>query len=77
MARFEPVRLWLYGLIAPVVALLVLQGVVSDEAAPLWIALATAVLTVTGAEAARSKVTSKAWLREEASPQVPPSPPVQ
>jgi hypothetical protein len=67
MAKFEPVRLWLYGLIAPVVALLAWYGVVADDAAPLWIALATAVLTIVGAEVSRSKV-----VPVEKLPPVPP-----
>lgn len=68
MGRFEPVRVWLYGLIAPIVAVLVAYGVVDDEAAPLWIALATAVLTIAGAEAARAKVTPVAKLPDDRPP---------
>lgn len=52
----EPVRKYLYGLLAPVVAVLVAYGVVDSESAPLWIALATAVLGVGAVETARAKV---------------------
>jgi RsiW-degrading membrane proteinase PrsW (M82 family) len=52
----EPVRKYLYGLLAPVVAVLVAYGIVDGESAPLWIALATAVLGVPAVEVARSNV---------------------
>lgn len=55
--RYEPVRSYLYTLLAPVVALLVFYGVVSDAAAPLWIGVLTAVLGVPAVEVARKKVT--------------------
>lgn len=62
----EPVRSYLYTLLAPIVALLVYTGVVTDDGAPLWTALATAVLGVVGTETARSKVRSKASLKPDA-----------
>lgn len=55
-ARTEPVRLWLYGLMAPVMAILVGYGVLSDAQASMWITLATAALGIIGGtEFARSK----------------------
>lgn len=53
----EPVRKYLYGLLTPLVAVLVYYGVVDSESAPLWIAAATAALGVGAVEVARSKVT--------------------
>lgn len=53
----EPVRAYLYGLLAPVVAVLVGYGFLDNESAPLWIALATAVLGVPAVELARRRVT--------------------
>lgn len=61
----EPVRLYLYGLLAPVVAVLVAYGVVDDVTAPLWIALGTAVLGVAATEAARRHVTPVADPRDD------------
>lgn len=52
----EPVRTYLYGLLVPLAAVLVYYGVVDNESAPLWIALATGVLGVPAVEVARSKV---------------------
>lgn len=52
----EPVRKYLYGLLVPLAAVLVAYGLVDNESAPLWIALATAVLGVPAVEAARSRV---------------------
>lgn len=51
--ELSPVRLALYPVVVIVVALLVAYGVVAAERAPLWLALAAAVLGVTGTEAAR------------------------
>lgn len=53
----EPVRTYLYSLLAPGVALLVAYGVIAEANASLWTALATAVLGVGGTEAARSRAT--------------------
>lgn len=52
----EPVRLYIYGTIAPVVGVLVAYGIVDSAKAALWIALGTAILGVGGTEIARSKV---------------------
>lgn len=53
----EPVRLYLYGLLFPLAALLVAYGIVSGADAPLWIALVEAVLGVGAVESARGRVT--------------------
>jgi hypothetical protein len=55
-AKTEPVRLYLYGLAAPVLALLVYFGLVSTDAVPLYLAVAGAVLLVPAVESARSAV---------------------
>lgn len=54
--KTEPVRSYLYTLLAPVLALLVFYGVTTDQAAPIWYSVALAVLGVTGTETARAKV---------------------
>lgn len=52
----QPVRLWLYGLMGPIMALLVGYGILSDAQASMWIALGASALGVVGAtEFARSK----------------------
>lgn len=56
-SKAEPVRTYLYSLLAPVVALLIGYGLVSEQHASLWVGLAAAVLGVTGVEAARKRVT--------------------
>lgn len=53
----EPVRVRLYGVLTAVVALLVGRGILTGYEAPLWIALAAAVLGVAGVETARADVT--------------------
>ena len=55
--KYEPLRKYLYGLLAPVVAVLVGYGLVDEDKAGLWIALGTAVLAVIGTELARQSVT--------------------
>lgn len=62
LAKSEPVRLYLYSLLAPVLAILVAFGVVDSEAVALWIALGTAVLGIPAIELARAKVTPVAKL---------------
>jgi len=54
--KLEPVRSYVYTLLVPVIGVLIFYGVLDDQAAPLWIALATAVLGVGGVETARAKV---------------------
>jgi hypothetical protein len=56
----EPVRLYLYSVLGPLVVLLVALGVVESDQALLWLALAAAVLGVPAVERARSLVTSPA-----------------
>lgn len=67
MGKYEPVRNWLYGLLAPGVALLVIYGVLNSETAPLWIAAGTAVLGIPVTEIARSRVHSREWLAEQSA----------
>ena len=38
-----PVRSWLYGIATAIIPLLSAYGVISDQTAPLWIALAGAI----------------------------------
>lgn len=52
----EPVRVYLYGLTAALVALLVLYGVLAAGQAAAWLALVTAVLAVPATEGARARV---------------------
>lgn len=56
----EPVRLYLYGVLVPLVALLVALGVVQTDQALLWLAVGAAVLGVPAVERARSLVDSPA-----------------
>lgn len=56
-AKSEPVRMYLYGLLAPLLAVLVFYGVVESSAVALFFALGAAVLGVPAVEVARSKVT--------------------
>jgi hypothetical protein len=56
----EPVRLYLYGVLGPLVVLLVALGVVQADQALLWLAVGAAVLGVPAVEGARSLVTSPA-----------------
>jgi hypothetical protein len=53
----EPVRRYIYSLLAPIVALLVFYGITTDEAAALWVAVASTVLGIGATEAARARVT--------------------
>lgn len=60
----EPIRLWLYGIAGPVLALLGFYGVISDASADLWITLVVAALgTGMGGEAARTVAYSPATVR--------------
>lgn len=58
----EPIRLYVYGLVGPGIAIAIAYGVVSHERAAGLVALLTAVL-VPGVELARSKATSPATLK--------------
>jgi hypothetical protein len=52
----EPVRAWILGMLAPVLAILGFYGVMDANGAVLWGSLAVAVFGVTGTEIARSRV---------------------
>jgi hypothetical protein len=65
----EPVRLYLYPVVVSFLALLVGYGLVSDDVAPLWEALAGAVFSVgslTAVAKARAAVHSPRSVREAA-----------
>lgn len=55
--RREPVRAYLYGLLAPAAALAVAYGLVDSNQAALWVALGGVVLVPGAAELARRKTT--------------------
>ncbi|PSK93024.1 hypothetical protein CLV30_13151 [Haloactinopolyspora alba] len=56
-ARTEPIRRYLYGLLAPVLAILVVYGYVEESSVAMWTALGGAVLVPGGVELARRKTT--------------------
>ena len=56
----EPVRLYLYGLLGPVLAVLAAYGVLDASEVALWAAVAVAVLAVPGVELARRRVSPSA-----------------
>lgn len=60
----EPVRLYLYSVLVPVVALLVLRGLVSAQESVLWLGVGAAVLGVPAVERVRSLVTSPATVQK-------------
>lgn len=60
----EPVRLYLYGLMAPVLALLVAKGVISNSDVMLYTALGTVVLLGPATELTRRAVVSPATHNE-------------
>lgn len=53
----EPVRTALYPVLVAIIGLLVAYGVLDEQGASLWLALAVAILGVSGVEVARSRVT--------------------
>jgi len=59
----EPVRLWLYSILGPGVALLVGYGILSADEAVLWLAVGAAVCGVAGTETARASVYSPATVK--------------
>jgi hypothetical protein len=63
MGKYEPVRRYIYSLLAPIIALLVFYGITTDEAAALWVAIASGVLGIGATEAARARVTPTARTR--------------
>ena len=60
----EPVRLYVYGALAPLLAVLVWYGIVDDASVGLWLALAGALLGVAGTEFARSKAYAPATVEQ-------------
>lgn len=52
----EPVRKWIYGILAAVAAVLVFYGVFTEESVIVWTAVLQAVLVVPFVETARAKV---------------------
>lgn len=67
LAEHRKARLWLYGVGLAVVPLLVFYGLVSKDAAPLWLAVLAAVLV------APPNAVAIANLPEDTSRDVPPS----
>lgn len=57
---WEPVRLYLYSVLVPVVAVLVYLGLIDTQAGVLWLAVAAAALGVPAVELARQAVTPMA-----------------
>lgn len=78
--RREPVRAYLYGLLAPAAALGVAYGLTTADKAALWIALGGVVLVPGAAELARRRVTptddprTKAGKPAELVPETPDEP---
>lgn len=64
----EPVRLYLYGVLVPLLALLVAIGVITADLVPLVLALAAAVFGVPAAENLRKRVTSPKTLDRDYTP---------
>lgn len=56
LAKSEPVRVYVLGLLAPAIGVMVIFGWVDSNEAMLWIALGTALLGVAGSQLARSAV---------------------
>ncbi len=65
LAAREPVRLYLYGVLAAAMAVLVTADVLDAADVPVYLALAAALLAVPGVELARSKVTSPATAKAQ------------
>lgn len=59
----EPVRVYLYGVLVAIVAVLVGYGVLDGSQAALWLALGSALLAVPAVEAARSRVSPTSTAR--------------
>lgn len=64
LVTYNPVRTYMYGVLGPLVALLVGYDVVSAADAPRWLALGAAVLGVPATELARARVRPVASLDE-------------
>lgn len=56
-AREEPVRLYVYTVVAAILAVLITYGIVDETAVPVILAAVSALLAVPAVETARSKVT--------------------
>lgn len=73
----EPVRVYLYSILGPLVTVLAGYGLLDGQQAVLWIALAAAVLGVPAVEVARREVTPlvnpKDVLGRPLTPDPPPS----
>ncbi len=65
LAAREPVRLYLSGVLAAAMAVLVTADVLDAADVPVYLALAAALLAVPGVELARSKVTSPATAKAQ------------
>lgn len=57
LGKHEPIRRYVYSLLAPIIAILVFYGIASSEAAILWLALGSAILGIGATETARARVT--------------------
>jgi hypothetical protein len=60
----EPVRVYVYGALSVVIAILLARGFISGAEAPLWTALVALLLGVPATETARSRV-SPVWTETE------------
>lgn len=69
-AAEEPVRLYVYTVVAAVLAVLVTFGIVSDQALPVILAAVSAVVAVPAVETARSKVAPVGPTPVSATPEV-------
>lgn len=63
----EPVRRWLYGVLAAVAAVLVAYGILTAETVIVWTALLQAVLVVPFVESARANVRPTKGTRNDGS----------
>jgi hypothetical protein len=54
--RQEPVRVWMYGTLAPALGVLFVYGILSATQVAAWLALGAGLLAVPAVETARSKV---------------------
>lgn len=61
---YEPVRLYLYGVLVPIVLLAVGYGLVTSSQAVLWLGVLAAALGAPATEAARGQVTAPGNLED-------------
>lgn len=71
--RREPVRAYLYGVLAAGEPVAVAYGLVSGDRGALWLGLGAAVLVVPVAEAIRQRVTPSVDPRDDAGRQLRPA----